>query len=249
MSNKSKKMTEKAKTWKRFEMEPLEPPFSPKKKREAHFAPFQTGEGENGDFIPLKESGEYQKRRKEAADILREAKEKAALLEQEAYEKGFAQGEKDGLELGEKKALKVIENIENFLIEVSHLKKEILKRDEKEILDIVFAIAKKVTHNQISLDEKAVKDTVLSAIHLATEKSHIILRINPEDLDYIEGLKPDLFAQYKELKSIDVTPDPTITRGGCFLETPYGDVDARVETQLERINQCLEEAFTEREND
>ena len=79
MSNKSKKMTEKAKTWKRFEMEPLEPPFSPKKKRESHFAPFQTGEGENGDFIPLKESGEYHKRRKEAADILREAKEKAAL--------------------------------------------------------------------------------------------------------------------------------------------------------------------------
>jgi len=242
-------MTEKGKTWRRFEMEPLDPPFSPKKKDEAHFAPFQTGEGENGDFIPLKKSGENHYRRKEAADILREAKEKAALLEREAYEKGFAQGEKDGLELGEKKAIEVIENIESLLTELSHLKKEIFKRDEKEILDIIFAIAKKVTHNQMKSDERAVKGTVLSAIDLATEKSHIILMINPEDLDYIEGLKPNLFAEYKELKSIDVTPDPTITRGGCFLETPYGDVDARVETQLERINQCLEEAFTEREND
>jgi len=37
-----------------------------------------------------------------------------------------------------------------------------------------------------------------------------------------------------------VTSDPSITRGGCFLETPYGDVDARVETQLEKIYQSLE---------
>ena len=37
--------------------------------------------------------------------------------------------------------------------------------------------------------------------------------------------------------------DESITRGGCFLETPCGDVDARVETQLEKVYQCLEAVF------
>jgi hypothetical protein len=37
-----------------------------------------------------------------------------------------------------------------------------------------------------------------------------------------------------------VTSDPCISRGGCLLETPYGDVDATLETRLEKIYQAVE---------
>jgi flagellar assembly protein FliH len=46
-----------------------------------------------------------------------------------------------------------------------------------------------------------------------------------------------------------VTSDPSITRGGCLLETPYGDVDARIETQFDMIHQSLESAYMERGDD
>ena len=84
---------------------------------------------------------------------------------------------------------------------------------------------------------------VICSARFIIKKSKIILRVNPEDFEYIERLRPEFFARFEELKSITATSDPSITRGGCFLETPYGDVDARVETQLERIYKSLEASF------
>jgi flagellar biosynthesis/type III secretory pathway protein FliH len=45
------------------------------------------------------------------------------------------------------------------------------------------------------------------------------------------------------VKSIVITSDPTIARGGCLLETPSGDVDASIETQLHSLYQSLKEAY------
>lgn len=246
MSDNSKEIAEEGKTWARFEMESFESPSLSGETDKPDFISLQVGGEKKPDFIPLEHSGDNYKKRKEAEDIVKKAQEKAALLEREAYEKGFAQGEKDGLDLGEKKALKVVENIENFFTEMSNLRKEILKQHEREILELIFSIAKKIIHHQIGSDEKAIEDTVLKALHSAAERSKIILRVNPEDFDYVERLRPEFFAKFKELKSIVVTSDPSITRGGCFLETPYGDVDARIETELEMIYQCLEEAYNEK---
>lgn len=249
MFNNSKKIAEREKSWTKFEMDSFEPLFLSRKEDRSNFISLRKGEEEEADFISLEESGDNFKKRKEARDILKEAQEKATLLEREAYEKGFAQGEKDGLELGEKKAIKVIENIENLFIEMSNLKKEILKQYEKEILEQIFAIAKKIIFHHMELDEKAIRDTVLKALNLTVEKSKIILRVNPEDFDYVERLRPEFFTKFKELKSIMVTSDPSITRGGCFLESPYGDVDATIETQLDKIYQSLNETYTQKGDD
>lgn len=226
-------------------MESFESPSLPEKKDEENFLLLQTEKGEKDDFIPFGNSGVLHESKREAENILKEAQEKATLLEREAYEKGFAQGEKDGFELGGKKAKKVIQNIENLLNEMSMLKKQILRLYEREVLELIFTIAKKIIHDRINSDGEVVKHTILNALYLATEKSAVTLRINPEDFDYVEKLRPAFFSEFKGLKSIAVTPDPSITRGGCFLETPYGNVDAKIETQLEKIHECLKGTFAE----
>ena len=268
MSNHSEKIANREGSWAEFEMENFEPLFL--KKKSAHnrpdsedsnpapnyigaggvaegkdkraFTSLQTKEREKGEFILLKEGEENFKKRKEGEDILQNAHKKVALLEQEAYEKGFAQGEKDGLELGEKKAVKVIENIENLFIEISNLKREIIRQHEKEILELIFAIVKKILHDHVDINENTLKNIVVNALNVTAEKGEIVLKVNPEDFDFVEGLKPDFFTKFKELKSITITSDPSITKGGCLLETPYGDVDATIETQLEKIYQSLEGA-------
>lgn len=248
LSDQSENMAARISSWSKFEMEPLDSASLPRQKGEPDFTSFHTGEEKEAEFVPLEQCTGNNKQRKEAGDIVKQAQEKAGLLEQEAYEKGFAQGEKDGLDLGEKKAVKVIENLENLFNEISRLKGNMVTRYEKEILELIFAIAGKVIHRQIGFDETVVKETVTKALYLATDKSKIVLKVSPQDFEYIESVRPEFFTQYSELKSLTVTHDPSITRGGCLLETPYGDVDARVETQLEKICQCLEEVF-ERKQD
>jgi len=266
LSNHSEKIAEMKSSWTEFEMEHFEPILSTEKpalhrpdhrdssparqgaggkteeKNTATFTSFQTKDKDKEDFILLKEGEENFKKRKEVEDILQNAHKKVSLLEKEAYEKGFAQGEKDGLELGGKKAVKVIENIENLFIEISNLKREIVRRHEKQILELIFAIVKKILHDHLDINEKTIKNIIFQALDVTAEKSKIVLKVNPEDFDFVEGLRPEFFSKFKELKSITATSDPSITKGGCFLETPYGDVDATIETQLEKIYQSVVDA-------
>jgi len=252
LSKAMKKITDKGKPWARYEMEAFEPFSSPKEKNKTdfvHFTSLQLADEKNADFVPFNENVDSKKKREEAKkraeDIMREAREKAEQLEQAAYEEGFAQGEKDGVQLGEKKAVKVMENIEHILIEMSDLKKGLIKKYEKEILEMIFATAKKIIHIQTRSDGSAIEGTVLKALHMATDKSRIILKVNPEDFNYVERLRPEIFTKFEDLKSVAVNSDPSVTRGGCVIETPYGDVDARIETQLEQVYESLERSFAQ----
>jgi flagellar assembly protein FliH len=237
------------KSWTKYHMKFLEHDELVDKKDDYGFISLQAGEIERGEFVPVEGYPDRQNKRKMGEGETSDAQENVSLIEQDAYEKGFVQGEKDGFELGERKANKVIENIEKLFDEMSTLKQEVLKQHEKEILDLTFAIAEKIVHRVTRFNEGGVKEAVFNALSLAIEKSKIVLNVNPEDYDYIEELRPDLCKKYKELKSIIVGSDPSITRGGCFLETPYGDIDARIETQLEKIYQCLTDSFNEKENE
>jgi flagellar assembly protein FliH len=245
LSNNLKKGTREGKCWAKFEMGSLEaPPLC--KEHKPDFISFQIGKNEEAMFIPYEQDGDTYKRKREAEDILQGAHKRATQIEQEAYEKGFSQGEKDGFELGEKKALKVIESIDNLLVELGNLKQEMIRGYEKEILELIFAISEKIIHHQLGIHHEAIKETIFNAICLAAEKSKMNLRVNPEDFEYVEKLRPEIFTRFNDLKSIVVTSDASITRGGCLLETQYGDIDARVETQLERIYQCLEGVFNQK---
>ncbi|MGB2688643.1 MAG: FliH/SctL family protein, partial [Desulfobacterales bacterium] len=84
---------------------------------------------------------------------------------------------------------------------------------------------------------------IFDALKLAVEKSKVVFNVNPDDYDYVEKLRPELFNQNKGLKSIVVTSDPGVSRGGCYLETPYGNIDATIESKLENIHQCLQESL------
>ena len=254
LSDTSEEKIEKGKSWTRFEMRPFTPIVSTEEKKETSFISMNEDKVLETDFIPFEEKGDIFKKREKARDIiktaegiLKESKEKVSFIEQSAYEKGFAQGEKDGIEFGEKKIKKIIENMENILNEFGNLRTNIIKHYENDILRLIFGIAKKMTRFTIKSDEKAVKETVLKALHLAPEKCEVIVKVNTEDFDYIEETKPEFLSKFKELDSITVAKDPSVSRGGCLLETQYGEVDARIETQLESIFQSLEELFFEKD--
>jgi len=226
--------------WTRYEMQPLGSLSLSPDQEPSEFVSLRVDSDNPVDFIPLVDDPVDERH---AGNDKLNRQDTLALQEKEAYEKGFAQGEKDGLELGEAKASRLISNLEVLLDEIRQLKHTIGKQYEKEIVDLVYAIAKKIVHTHLNFNETAVRDTIGSALELTAEKRDIVLKINPEDFEYVEKIRPELFSKQPNLKSLTVTPDAAVGRGGCLLETPTGDVDATIETQLERIHQSLSEAY------
>lgn len=242
LSKNIRNSSSKEESWHKYEMESFEPYALQQQKRENDFVSLDSGEGKRANFVPLAawESNDTKKEKNEDDEL--GMQEKISGIEQEAYEKGFAQGEKDGFEFGEKKSIKIAENIENLFNEMVSLKHEVSKQYEREIIDLIFAVAEKIVHHEVRSKESVIKNAIFEALEAAVEKSKVVFNVNPDDYDYVEKLRPELFKQNKGLKSIVVTADPAVSRGGCYLETPYGNIDATIESKLDKIYQCLKES-------
>ncbi|MBL7195970.1 MAG: FliH/SctL family protein [Pseudomonadota bacterium] len=240
-------MNEPDKAIKNYPMDSFEPLSVSAGRDDREFVSLRAANQTMSEFIPIITGVENQRSVFVDEDNQESDQEKADLLEQEAYAKGFAQGERDGFEMGEKKAEKIVEKIERLFSELTHLKDDMIKLYEKEILDLIFIIAGKIVYYRTRSEESGVKNTILKALKLAAQKSKIVVRVNPEDYDLVEKMRPELFTEFKDVKSIMITSDHSISRGGCFLETPGGDVDATIEAQLEKIYQILEQTFLENE--
>jgi flagellar assembly protein FliH len=243
LSNNLRKITGKVESWLRYEMESFEPYGAHKNRGSKDFISLETGAEKKSKFITLESLEDIAGNENIGDDGLQKTQENFDRLEQEAYEKGFAQGEKDGFELGEKKAVKIIEHIEKLFNEINTLKQDVLKENEKEILDLMFAVVEKIVCHEVRRDDTSIKEAIFNALGMAMEKSKVIFNVNPDDYDYVEKLRPNFFRQNKEIKSIVVTSDPAVSRGGCFLETPRGNIDATIESKLEKIYECFKESI------
>ena len=247
MSNSKTETGNKNVKYEILEMESFDMPdhSSAPDTRGGTFEPSHAGSGDDNTlrFMPLFDGGEDD--REKADRIIEEAKRKASLIESESYEKGFSQGEKDGFEMGTKKLEKSLDRIHGTLQDIDAYGQEFIKRYEKEILHLICAIAEKVVRGGVNVDNQIVREAILEAFSLAADRSEVTVRVNPEEVEYVKEIRPEFFDRISDLKSITIESDPSITRGGCFMETTFGNVDARLETQLEKIANAVEHAFEE----
>lgn len=229
--------TQGAVHWQAFELEAFGAQPLAGRQGPAEFVALQSGDTGDSAFTPFEIGGDRSQAGRQSSE------ERIAAIEQEAYEKGFAQGEKDGLELGEAKAAKVLEKIEGLLEEVRRAKSDMIRENEHNITALVFEIARKVIHSQVEYDDTAVKGPIMNALMLTAEKDQVVLKVNPEDFAYVEKLRPQLSSEHRPLRSVTIHSDPTVGRGGCLLETSGGDIDASLDTQLEMIRQSIRELY------
>ena len=217
--------------------------------RRSTFEPSYAGSSDDDTvrFLPLFDdrADDRADDREKANGTIEETRKKASLIESEAYEKGFAQGEKDGFEMGTKKLEKILDRIHGTLQDMLAYRQEFMKRYENEMLDLICVIAGRIVRRAVTLDNQIVRETILEAFSLAADRSEVTVRVNPEEVEYVKEIRPEFFDRISELKSITIESDPSITRGGCFMETSFGKVDGRLETQLEKIGNAVEQAFGE----
>ncbi len=189
------------------------------------------GSDEHGIFVPA-----YPKY--VPSDIPLSPQEIAKEKQKKAYEEGFAKGEASGRE----RAAEIIEHIQSILNGIEVLWKNMIDTYEKEIVQLVGRAAEKVVYGKVDVDQEIVKNSILHAFELIPEPVDVTVNVNPEDYEYIEGIKDDIFTQIKDLKHVSVLSDPAVSRGGCKVETRTGEVDASTESRLAAIKESIIEA-------
>ncbi|MFH1624719.1 MAG: FliH/SctL family protein [Pseudomonadota bacterium] len=177
--------------------------------------------------------------REEANRLIREAKKKASDIEREAYEKAFDQGEKAGLEIGRKKAEPFIHSLHETLEGLNTLRQRIYERTEGELVRLTLATARSIIHREITGDKEVILDTIRAALKNVIGVGEIKIKINPFDIAFVREWKPKILSSIDGLKNITLEEDTSILQGGCIVETDFGDIDARIEKQIEEAEELL----------
>ena len=179
---------------------------------------------------------------KEDPTIQEDFKSKIARLEREAYEKGFAQGQRDGLDLEKSKLEEMGRQYETLLTELKDLKVHIFRDSEGEMLKLIELIVKKIIGEEIKTGEAVIRHSIRTAANFLTDKRKVRIIINPDDMEEVKKMLPDL-SRLTKGGNFQLTEDPSIGKGGCMLETGFGRVNATIEDQLDEIIKVIEKEY------
>jgi len=164
-------------------------------------------------------------------DIIAKAHEEAAVIRTDAYE--------DGLRKGQEEAAHILLQAQGILHEVQAWQDDILTQGESTIMDLVVQTSKKLFSDGFDLDPELLQEAVKRALNLARPLGDLHIHLHPEDVEKIQPSWEAIQSQYNQ-QSLQLVSDESIRVGGCLVEGQAGSVDARVETQLDRIADALE---------
>jgi flagellar assembly protein FliH len=167
--------------------------------------------------------------------------------EQQAYCRGFGDGERKGHELGEQagleSAMKKLESLltgcHKLLGELGDLHRQACRDVEADLVQLALAVARKIVGGEVSLNPEAVTRIIRQALARVEHAGRITIKLNPADLELLADTKPQSLSSLLEAGRAAFEADEGIARGGCLIEADGGEVDARIERQF----QVVEEAF------
>lgn len=175
------------------------------------------------------------------------SKEESGKREGKAYEKGFVEGEKAGIEAVTKKVEPALNNFNQAATELENIAKKIHLNAERESIDLALAIAKKIVGHEIATNKEVVLSVVKEALKDVVDPEKIRIRMSPSDMEVLRDAKFQFSKYVDNIEAIIFEEDETIGCGGCVIETNLGNIDARIEKQLQAVEQALRLEFQQSE--
>ena len=171
--------------------------------------------------------------------------------EQVGYERGFCEGEIKGREAGEKNGLKkgrqsvqpAIDTLETLLEDLALFRKKALRDLEAEIIALTMGVARKIVGQELEMRPELVVSIVKNALSQIESSGKIRIKLNPDDIELLNHSTANLEAELLDSAAVAFESDPSIASGGCIIETDAGNIDARLETQFQAIDETFQAAL------
>lgn len=193
--------------------------------------------------------------RQEAEQILQQARREADAIRQKALDEGKTQGRREGLQTASETVqqqvqkqveIRLAEQVQTTLPAVAQVadllrteREAWLSRWEEGAVELALAIASKLIREALTLQPERVVPMVREALSHTVGQTQVQVRLHPADLEQLGQQTQELVRTLSACSTPDVIADPTLTRGDCVLVTRHGEIDARIETMLDRIREEL----------
>jgi flagellar assembly protein FliH len=161
--------------------------------------------------------------------------EQASRARQEGYDEGYQKGMQDG----QAEARRVVADLERAIRETVGQREALLEEARRNVLDLAVKIARKVTFDAVEADPDLTAKMISAVIDSLIDRSRLIIKVNPDFLPVMEQHMNRFLESSTSIKDLKFEADPRVRHGGCFIETPSGDIDARLESQFEVVEEAI----------
>lgn len=162
-----------------------------------------------------------------------------SAIERDAYDRGFAAGQRAGSEAGLKELDATRRLLTALLDELSTLKRELLATYEDDLTTIVFAVAGKVLGEELPRRPEVAATYVREAIAKLGGAGDIVIKVHPGDLDRL-AREAEIFAHQSGQKPmLRFEADTRLAPGECVAETSQRTIEARIASQLAVLERAV----------
>ncbi len=164
------------------------------------------------------------------------AAEEAKKKFQQGYDEGFEKGLQEGRAKGQQETQTNAKKLTEIAAAMAQPYAEIDEAAEAEFINLALELAKHIIKRELQTQPEAIASVVHEALSgLVNVTSNVIVAINPEDAKILKGQEQN----FAEVPNIVFREDPSISRGGCRVQSNSSRIDATIEKQFEQLSQQL----------
>jgi len=174
-----------------------------------------------------------------AARELAGARLEAEQIRARAREDGFAAGRAEGIEQGRAEVASAAAALQEAVRGVAEVREETAESVERDAIELALGLAGKIVVATLQIRPELVVEVVQGALRRVAGQRTISIVVNPADLETVRAALGDLQGQSAAIEHWDLQPDARVATGGAVIRTAEGEVDATVQTQLERAGEIV----------
>ncbi|MBO6220222.1 MULTISPECIES: flagellar assembly protein FliH [unclassified Treponema] len=175
----------------------------------------------------------------EASRIIEEAKSEQDSLKKSGYSEGVNQGREEGFSEGKAEVERLIERTHKILEGVMARREEILSETEQQIVELVILMTRKVVKIISENQKSVVMANILQALKKVKGRGNVTVRVNMSDVKLTTEHIQDFIKQVENVQGITVLEDSSVDKGGCVVETDFGAIDAKIQSQLSELETAI----------
>ncbi len=161
------------------------------------------------------------------ADHLRQEIESARS---EGYQSGFADG-RSAAEIAFRQEIEAVSvRLSSSIASLAEMKPRIRREAERELLELCFAVARRVVHRELTLDPDCVIGLLQAGLSKVSRKDLQSVQLHPQLVGRVTAELESL-----GVSNVEVVSDSTLALGDILYQTSRGTLDAKLETHFAEI--------------
>lgn len=183
-----------------------------------------------GEAFAMADPGEIQAREIELPSL---STERLQAIEREAFQAGYANGERAAQAEGARQLALTTRQLAATIDEISALRLGVMRRAERELIHLAVAMAQRIVRREMNIDPDLLLVIARVAIDRLGERAAAVVHLHPDDHAVLAKSTVEAAA------TLELVADPDVPRGGCRIQSAFGEVDAGIEAQMRELSREL----------